>query len=170
MPPPELKSEEMALFHDVYRAHRNAIFFALAEQGLQNVGQPRVLILLDSLKDGAATQRELAEAIHVSPATMSASLKSLERQGYVTKQVDARDSRCKKVAITAKGLDAVKRCADAFDYVDAHLYAGFSPDEVELIKNSWRRMRQNLYAIGGDRGPDHCPAPNPMERTDPLCE
>ena len=37
---------------------------------------------------------------------MSASLKSLERKGYVSKLADARDARCKKVVITRKGLDA----------------------------------------------------------------
>lgn len=165
---PELKSEEMSLFHDVFRAHRNAIFAALTSRGLQNVGQPRILIVLDSLKEGAATQKELADAIHVSPATMSASLKSLERQGYVTKTTDPKDSRCNKVAITQKGLDAVKRCTEAFDFVDAQFYAGFSAEEVEQLKHSWRRIRQNLYDIGGDRCPDCCPPdPNPFGKEVP---
>lgn len=164
---PELQSEEMTLFHDVFRAHRNAIFAALTSQGVQDVGQPKVLMVLDSLKEGAATQRELADAIHVSPATMSASLKSLERQGYVTKMTDPKDSRCKKVAITQKGLDAVKRCTDAFDFVDAQLYAGFTEAEVESLKTCWRRIRENLYAIGGDRCPESVPHPHPFGKEDP---
>ena len=69
--------EELTLFHDVHRAHHNAMLAALAAQGLQDLGQPRVLFVLDGLKDGGATQRELAESVHVSPATMTASLKSL---------------------------------------------------------------------------------------------
>lgn len=158
---PEMQSEEMILFHDVHRFHRNAIFAALAQEGLQDVGQPKVLIVLDSLKEGAATQRELADAIRVSPATMSASLKSLERKGYVSKLADARDARCKKVVITQKGLDAVKRCSEAFDRVDAQLYAGFSPEEVAQLKGYWQRMLQNLTAIGGDRCPEGCPCPHP---------
>ena len=164
MKKPVMPPEEMTLFHDVYRAHRNAIFAALTAQGLQNVGQPKVLFVLDSLSEGAATQRELAEAVHVSPATMSASLKSLERKGYVSKRLDDTDGRCKKVAITQKGLDAVKRCQNAFATVGAQLFAGFSPEEVEQLKAAWVRMRQNLYAIGGEQNPEGwpCPGNNPL--------
>ena len=158
---PEMLAEEMSLFHDVHRFHRNAIIAALAREGLQDVGQPKVLIVLDSLKERAATQRELADALRVSPATMSASLKSLERKGYVSKLADARDARCKKVVITRKGLDAVKRCSEAFDRVDAQLYAGFSPEEVVQLKGYWQRMLQNLTDIGGDRCPEGCPCPHP---------
>lgn len=156
--------EELTLFHDVHRAHHNAMLAALAAQGLQDLGQPRVLFVLDGLKDGGATQRELAESVHVSPATMTASLKSLERQGYVTKHSDDADGRCKRVFLTQKGRDAVSRCKAAFDHVDKHLYAGFEPEEVERLKQDYRHMLANLYAIGGDRSPEcpDCPDPHPL--------
>lgn len=141
--------EELTLFHDVHRAHHNAVSAALSAQGLQDVGQPKVLILLGALEEGSVTQRELAQALHVSPATMSASLKSLERQGYVTKQCGKRDSRCKMVAITPKGRDAVQRCRAALQSVDDRIFAGFSPEEVEQLKDAHRRILQNLYSVGG---------------------
>ena len=137
--------EELTLFLDVHRAYHTAIFSALARQGLQEVGQPKVLLLLSSLEEGSVTQRQLAEAIHVSPATMSASLKSLERAGYVTKQGDEKDARCKMVAITQKGLDAVQRVRDALKSVDDRLFAGFTGQEVERIKTDHLHMLHNLY-------------------------
>lgn len=149
--------EELTLFHDVHRAHHNAIAAALSEQGLQDVGQPKLLILLSTLEEGSVTQRELAQALHVSPATMSASLKSLERQGYVTKQSGKTDGRCKMVAITQKGLDAVQRCRNALMFVDDQIFAGFSQEEMERLKAAHRRILHNLYAIGGDRAPEGCP-------------
>lgn len=149
------------LFHDVHRAHRNAIIAALSRLGLQDVGQPKVLVVLNSLQEGAASQRALAEELHISPATMATSLKSLERKGYVTKQSDARDGRCKRVSITPKGVDAVHRFGDAFATVDEQLYAGFTQQEMELLKDFHRRMLQNLYAIGGGSGPDCCDPPTP---------
>lgn len=146
--------EELTLFHDVHRAHHNAVLAALSAQGLQFVGQPKVLFVLDSLAEGGATQRELAESVHVSPATMTASLKSLERQGYVTKRSDQTDGRCKRVAITEKGRQAVQLCDKALRQVDHRLYAGFTPEEVERLKNDYRRMLKNLYDIGGTLGPE----------------
>lgn len=141
--------EELTLFHDVHRAHHNAIVAALTAQGLQDVGQPKLLILLSTLEEGSVTQRELAQALHVSPATMSASLKSLERQGYVTKHCGEKDSRCKMVAITQKGRDAVHRCRLALQSVDDRIFAGFSPEEVEWLKIAHERILTNLYAVGG---------------------
>lgn len=153
--------EELTLFHDVHHAHRTAVLAALARQGLQEVGQPKVLLLLSSLEAGSVTQNQLARAIHVTPATMSASLKSLERLGYVTKQSDEKDARRKRIAITQKGLDAVQRVRDALKSVDDRLFAGFTPEEVERIKADHLRMRSNLYAVGG-RCPQH-----PLGKDDP---
>lgn len=141
--------EELGLFHDVHRTHHNAIQAALARRGLQDVGQPKLLMLLDCLPEEGATQRELADAMHISPSTLTASLKSLEANGYVTKHSDAADGRCKRVCITEKGRSAVTQCEAAFEAVDAHLYAGFSPEEIERLKSDYRRMLANLYAISG---------------------
>ena len=156
--------EELTLFHDVHRAHHNAMLAALAAQGLQDLGQPRVLFELEMRKDVGATQRELADSVHVSPATMTASLKSLERQGYVTKCSDDADGRCKRVFLTQKGREAVRGCKTAFAHVDKHLYAGFQPAEVERLKQDYRRMLANLYDIGGDRRPEGpgCGEPHPL--------
>lgn len=163
--------EELSLFHDVHRAHHNAIVAALTNRGLQDVGQPKLLILLGTLEEGSVTQSELAQALHVSPATMSASLKSLERQGYVTKQSGEKDGRCKMVAITQKGRDAVHRCRAALKSVDDQIFAGFSDEEVERFKIAHKRMLHNLYAIGGDRRPEDCPPPpafHPSGKEDTL--
>ena len=121
-------------------------------------GQPRILARL--LQGDGLTQRELADMIHVSAATMANSLKRLERNGYIQRQSDEKDSRCNRIVITQKGLEAVERCQDAFDYVDTRLYAGFTPEEVERLKNAFRRMLQNMYAVGGARD-TQCPPPPP---------
>lgn len=160
---PKAPAQEFMLFHDVHRAHRSAILTALARLGLQDVSQPKALIFLATRQEQGTNQRELADALHISPATMAASLKSLERRGYVTKQSDQRDGRCKLVQITQKGLDAVERCLDAFKMVDEQLYAGFSQQEMEQVTDFHRRMLQNLYAIGADQTPPCCP-PTPQER------
>ena len=160
--------EELSLFHDVHRAHHNAIYAALTDQGLQDVGQPKLLILLSTLESGSVTQRELAQALHVSPATMSASLKSLERRGYVSKQSGEKDGRCKLVAITQKGLDAVQRCREALKSVDDRIFTGFDPQEVEWLKDAHKRILANLYAVGGDRCPECCPGHNPSGKEDSL--
>ncbi len=151
-------AEEMMLFLDVHRAHRNALMTALANANLKDIGQPRALVLLESLSDGCSTQLELAEALHISPSPMTASLKSLERKGYIERRADVADGRCKRVVITQKGLDAVARVHQAFDAVDKKLFSGFTEEDVRRIRGDYRHMLENLYDIGGKND-----APPPFE-------
>lgn len=73
------------LFQSVERARKQAIQTELSRRGLGTLGQPMILFLLkDKGREGRiAAQKELSDAMHVSPATVAVSLKSLEREGYV---------------------------------------------------------------------------------------
>lgn len=143
--------DHISLLFRVQRAKQSATLSALAAEGLQDVGQPRILFLLrEEGADGALpAQQELAQRLHVSPSTIANSLNSLERMGYITRQSDPEDGRKKRIAITEKGRDARKRCSAVFDRVDEQLYAGFSPQELEQLQQFYRRMLNNLKVIGG---------------------
>ena len=159
-------AEELMLFQQVHRAHRNATTAALAKAGLQDIGQPGVLFYLNRAPEEGVTQNKLAEAVRVSPSTMAASLKSLESNGYVTKHSDSSDGRCKRVCITQKGRDVIQRCFEAFRSVDRQLYAGFAPEEVELLKGAYRHMLDNLFVIGGAQDPEDAPLLPPLRKED----
>ena len=91
---------------------------------------------------------------------MAASLKVLERQGYVARRTDERDTRRNRVAITQKGRDVIAQSMDAFRQVEEHMYHGFPPEERALADGLLSRMLENLYQIGGDRRCD--PPPDPL--------
>ena len=74
------------LLHQLLRAHHNAVSAALGARGLRDIGSPRLLWELSTFPDDPAqapTQKELADRLHSAPPTIAASLKALERQGYV---------------------------------------------------------------------------------------
>lgn len=146
-----------SLLFRVNLARRNAVQAALAAEGLQDVGQPKILFLLkEEGEDGALpAQWELAQRLHISQATVAMSLKSLERMGYIARQADPKDGRKKRIAITEKGRDARTRCISIFDRVDAQLYSGFSQEELTQMKEILQRMLDNLEPIGGMAVP--CP-------------
>ncbi len=143
------------LFHMLHRAHHNALIALLSERGLADVGQPMILFILEhSCKNGEiAAQKELAEHLHVSAATIATSLKSLERRGYVKKLADDQDGRRKRVVITQKGKDVVNRCFEVFRTVDEQMYQGFSEEEKTRFFSDEKRMLENLRRIGGDKDP-----------------
>lgn len=162
------------IFHQVLRAHHNACTAALARQGLRDIGSPRLLVELAQYPDGpgsAPTQKELADALHSAPATIAASLKVLERQGYVARRIDEKDSRRNRISITRKGRDALEAGLRAFQQVDDHMYHGFTPEEREQVYRFHRRMLDNLYQIGGGRDDGCCPPPppKPLERKCDPC-
>ena len=152
------------IFHQMLRAHHNACMSALAEQGLRDIGSPRLLVELAQYPDApdrAPTQKELADRLHCAPPTIAASLKSLERQGYVARRTDEKDTRRNRISITQKGRDALESGMRAFQRVDDALFRGFTPGEREQVQAFHRRMLDNLYQIGGGKDVG-CPPPPPI--------
>ena len=168
-----MEPEPGMLLHQLMRAHHNACTASLNRRGLGDVCSPRLLLELSCWPDAARqapTQKELADRLHCAPPTIAASLKVLERQGYVERRTDEKDSRRNRISITPKGRDAVCTALDEFRKVDAHMYHGFSPEERELVYGFHRRMLENLYQIGGDRDGPPPPPPEPSEPLDRKCE
>lgn len=98
------------------------------------------------------SQRELADLLHVSAATIATSLKSLERNGYVARRTDPADSRRNQITITEKGKAALDASHNVFETVDEFMFSGFSDAEIEQLNGFHLRMLHNLYEIGGRPG------------------
>ena len=141
------------LFQSVERARKQAIQTELSRRGLGTLGQPMILFLLkDKGREGRiAAQKELSDAMHVSPATVAVSLKSLEREGYVEKLADETDQRRKAVRLTPKGEAAIQRCVQVFGAVDQSMFEGFRPEETRQACGYLMRMLHNLR---GDLPPE----------------
>ncbi len=153
------------LFHALNRAHHNATQAELAAQGLDGLGSPLLMMLLQSRgKDGTTPpQRALAEAMHVSPAAVAMSLKALERLGYVERRMDRADQRRRRIVITAQGEAAVETCWQVFQTVDRKMMEGFTPAEREQLAGYHHRMLRNLFD-GASAPPE-----NPFERMGCQC-
>lgn len=153
------------IFHQLLRAHHNAHMAALAKLGAGDVGSPHLLAALSHYPGDPAqapTQKELADQLHAAPPTIAASLKCLERQGYVARRTDEKDSRRNRITITQKGRDALESGMRAFQQVDDAMFRGFTPEERELVQAFHRRMLENLYQIGGGQEAGDCPPPPPL--------
>lgn len=144
----EAETKEMPgmLFHALHRAHMNALQAELNARGLADVGSPLILFILDHHGGHGeiASQRELARALGVSPATIATSLKSLERMGYVEKRVDEKDARRNRVTITEKGMAAVEQCFGVFHEIDRRMMEGFEAQERSDLERLQRKMLNNL--------------------------
>ncbi len=161
------------LFHALTRAHFNAQMAGLRKRGLPNLGSPRILFALSYRAEQGLpppSQKELAVMLHISPPTIAASLKSLERYGYVSRQTDEKDGRRNLISITGKGRETLLTSRQVFQWVDEYMFLGFTREEREQVARFHRRMLENLCQIGGDEDfgcPPPPPPPPPERMVDP---
>lgn len=137
------------LSQQVHQAHRNAVAAELAARGLSEVGHPMLMTILKYLEVGerGCSQRELAQMLHISPAAVANSLKSMEKIGYIRREPEPEDARRNRVFLTEKGRNAVEGCEAAFLAVSERMLAGFTMEEQELLTRFRSRMLQNLRGM-----------------------
>jgi DNA-binding MarR family transcriptional regulator len=137
------------LFRAVGRMHKVCLRKEMDRRGLAEVGQPYILFMLRDHQEGMNwDQKQFAEALGVSPATVAISIKRMERAGLVTRVPDPEDLRRNRIAITEKGRRLVDDCIRAFRHVDTGMFHGFSQEEREVLAGYYRRMVQNLEELG----------------------
>ena len=146
-----MSSHEMELLaRSLKNAHRLAVQAELNAAGLEKVGHPMLVSILQSADEDPEgqfqAQRELADLLHVSPPAIANSLKCLERDGYVRREPWPEDARRNRVLLTEKGLQAVEGCRGVFRRVSARMLAGFSLEEFAQLMDFQRRMLDNLLS------------------------
>ena len=143
-------SHEMELLaRQINQAHRSAVHSQLQAAGLGEVGHPMLLSILETSQGSDSdccchAQRDLADLLHISPAAVANSLKSLEKGGYIRREPSAGDARRNLVLLTEKGAAAVHNCHSIFDRVADQMLEGFSEDEKLQLISFRRRMLHNL--------------------------
>lgn len=143
------EEEVQLLFRAVGKMHKACLRKEMDRRGLAEVGQPFILFMLRDQGTGAGwDQKQFAEALGVSPATVAISIKRMERAELVTRVPDPEDLRRNRIAITEKGLRLVDDCIRAFRHVDTGMFRGFSHEEREELAGYYHRMVRNLEELG----------------------
>lgn len=119
----------------------------MADSGL-HPGQPRLLEYIRS--HPGCTQKEAADELDVTPASAAASLKRLEKAGFVTRQTDEKDARRNQLFLTDAGRQQIEENRRQFDALDAHMFSGMTESEVAAFRSACEKMFDNL-ADEGDR-------------------
>lgn len=138
-------------FRMLHVAHRAATDTLLEKYGVRDYGHPFILFLLEHCgEDGGFTmQKELSKRLRVSPATVTAALKSLEKQGCIVREAQECDLRRKSIKITDKGREVARRYVEVFTDVDEAMYRGFSKEELAAVSGFFDRITSNLRMIAG---------------------
>ncbi len=104
--------------------------------------------VIDSIcRNDGCTQKELADMLMVSPASIAVSAKRLEKSGLITRKTDEANARCNRLSITKSGMEISEKCREAFEKIDSKSFDGFSDEELDDFVSYLDRIIVNL---GGD--------------------
>ncbi len=138
--------EAIHLMIRVMRRHHACVERRIGDLGIHH-SQHRMLMHLARCTQ-IPSQKELAEAMSISPAAVATSLKRLEKEGYITRAVQGEDNRRNEIRITEKGLSKVVESREIFESIDRAMFDGFSPEEFETLMGMMEHIDRNLDAVG----------------------
>jgi len=110
---------------------------------------PVWLVLLNLKVRRPGTQRELADAVGITEATLTHHLTAMDTAGLITRTRDSANRRVQVVMLTEAGEAAFVRLRDAAIAFDARLNAGLSESDVATLTALLDRLSANVAAEDG---------------------
>lgn len=109
-------------------------------------GQPEILGYL--INHGDCSQKELAESLGVSPASIATSLKRMSKSGFIERSPDENDHRINRLRITPEGKKVFLKGKAECDKVDQVMFDGFDENEINIFSDMLSRIAKNLSDDG----------------------
>lgn len=130
-------------------AFQKSLLLEIKDTGL-TPGQPKILDYL--LVHDGVVQKEIAEACHIEPATLTSVLLGMEKKGFIVRRNINGNRRSLYVYLTDKGKDFAELIELKFRTIEKKSFSGFSDDEKEMFIDFLSRMNKNLFE---ERGADN---------------
>lgn len=105
-------------------------------------GQPPLLFSLYN-NDGLS-QKELADKIKITPATITVMLKRMEKSSLVTRKQDDEDQRISRVYLTEKGKEVCEELKGVMKSLNEECFSNFTDEEKILLRRLLLQVRDNL--------------------------
>ena len=150
MPQPAERESLDLLLAQVSHLHYSRAHALLEAIGLYR-GQPPVLRAL--WEHDGLTQTQLAQRLHVTPATMTKMLQRMEKAGFLTRRPDEHDRRVSRVRLTRAGRAIRARVQAVWQAMEQETFAGLTPAERRALRRSLLTLRRNLMDATGDTLP-----------------
>lgn len=109
-------------------------------------GQPKILDYL--LFHDGVVQKEIAEACHIEPATITSVLLGMEKKGLILRRNINGNRRSLYVYLTDTGKLLAEQVALKFVMIEEKALSGFRGDEKEMLTDFLTRMNENLLEKG----------------------
>ena len=98
-------------------------------------------------------QRDIEEQFQIRRSSVTALLKAMEGDGFITRTAVKQDARLKSLALTEKGwacAAGLSRCIGDFE---AALQRGLTPGQLEQLQTTLGQLLQNANALAAAAHP-----------------
>ena len=128
-----------------YNVFRRMIIESMLSKNTIHHSQFPILEFIYS--NGSMSQKEIADALKVTPAAIALSTKRLVQSGYLKKEKTNDNKRCNIISITIKGKKAVEESKKVFIKIDKMTFKDFTEEEFTVLKKLLEKM---IFNITGD--------------------
>lgn len=131
----------MELFFSVARMRKYLSSSTGRNEAREFMGQMKCMFILE--KADMMSQRELADAMQIKPASLSELLLKLEQKGYLTRVPSKEDKRKIIVSLTKKGIEKVKISRVRQKEVHFDMLSVLSEEEKEQFYNILLKIKEH---------------------------
>lgn len=130
---------------NLFMLRRTLLTKTTAVTGLY-VGQLPVLAYI--CNNEGCTQKEIADWLKVSPASIALSTKRLQKAGFIQKTVDKENLRRNMLSVTPKGSEVALHGRESFNSFDEKMFSCLTQEESDAFLNILDKLINNL--AGGE--------------------
>ncbi len=137
---------EKAIAFWIYRAHqrlRSAAFGAMRESGFDGTPEQWVVLVRLWSSDGRIQAELLEDTVSDAP-TLSRTLRSMERAGWVERRPDPRDGRARRVFLTPAGRALEKTLVPVVRQSVQRALRGIPDGDVRQARRTLEKIVTNL--------------------------
>jgi DNA-binding MarR family transcriptional regulator len=96
------------------------------------------------INNEGCTQKEIADILKVTPASIAISTKRMQKSGLIYKKTDENNLRRNSLFVTEYGRELSQMYREQVDNLDKTVFKGFSNQELLVMKNHLDRMINNI--------------------------
>lgn len=138
----ELSDTPLKFCNEISRLFRGRLR-AMDDGGAMSQPGAHLVLSWLGMHDGIC-QRELVEATHLRPPTVSVLLRDMEEEGLVERKGDPDDQRAVRVYLTEKGRASDRENIETIHTLDKIGLRGLSEEEIRTLMTLLPRIRDNL--------------------------
>lgn len=115
-------------------------------------GQGMLIGFLMNNADKEIFQKDIEAEFDIARSTVTATLDSMERKGYITREAVERDARLKKITLTQKAVESHNRIVADLEQLERAMFKNISAEEADTLFAVMDKIKanlSNLYSKGG---------------------